>query len=367
MALLCLRNYFYASQLTPLLYWCNSEYKARWKELESGISSNFPLQAVIADRGLVAQLEERNNPWINLTLKIWQKVVKSCEIHNMLKCFRWGTYDTEFLPNRGDKRFESWIRKGLASYLSFTHKNTIQSFQYLQDKHGLERSDFFRYLPLRHHFSQKCRPTDFSTVESDFCRILKSALSSIPCKSISRLYNALFLSKNENTLYIKEKWEKEAGIGISEEAWGEICCFQWSSTNSMEWREHCWKNIVRYFKTTRKSIRIKVVLETMWFIGGKSLPYILGLPQTEFILEWYPQNIMYGIQNSYTPELGDTLGHVVFLKQRRDTKLLQALLAASKKSITRKGLNPMPPTVEDWYSIILEIFKIEKLAEKAED
>lgn len=45
----------------------------------------------------------------------------------------------------------------------------------------------------------------------------------------------------------------------------------------------------------------------MWLNGGKSLPYILGLPQTEFILEWYPQNIMYGIQNSYTPELGDAL------------------------------------------------------------
>ena len=91
-----------------------------------------------------------------------------------------------------DKRFESRVRKGLATYLSFTHKNTIQSFQYLQETHGLGKSDFFRCLQLRLYFNQKCR----------------------------------------------EKWGggKEAGVVISEEAWGGICSFQWSSANSMEWK-----------------------------------------------------------------------------------------------------------------------------------
>lgn len=41
--------------------------------------------------------------------------------------------------------------------------------------------------------------------------------------------------------------------------------------------------------------------------------------------------------------------------------MLQALLAASKKSITRKWMRPGPPTLEEWYGMILEIFKMEKL------
>lgn len=41
----------------------------------------------------------------------------------------------------------------------------------------------------------------------------------------------------------------EAAIVISEEHWGEIWTFQWSPTSSLFWREHCWKNVVRYFKT----------------------------------------------------------------------------------------------------------------------
>lgn len=44
-----------------------------------------------------------------------------------------------------------------------------------------------------------------------------------------------------------------------------------------------------------------------------------------------------------------------------DIKLLQALLAASKKSITRRWMNRVPPTLDDWYETILEIFRMEKL------
>lgn len=142
-------------------------------------------------------------------------------------------------PIEETKKFDSWIQKGLTTYLSFTHKNTIQNFQHLQDEHGLEQRDFFRYLQLRHHFHQKCRPADFSKAETEFFRILKSALVSIPSKSISKLYNALFLAGNENILYIKENCEKEAGIRTSKEVLGKIGSFQWSSSNSMELREHC--------------------------------------------------------------------------------------------------------------------------------
>lgn len=155
--------------------------------MELEVATNFPLQATIADRGLAAQLDELKNPLtrkINLTLKIWHKVVKSNGIDNMLRLFRWCVYDTEFTPNRMDKRFERWTRKGLTTYLSFTHKGTLQSFKSLQDKHGLEHSDFFRYLEVRHYFNQKCSLTDLSRVEFEFHKILNSAFKAIPKKAI---------------------------------------------------------------------------------------------------------------------------------------------------------------------------------------
>lgn len=59
------------------------------------------------------------------------------------------------------------------------------------------------------------------------------------------------------------------------------------------------------------------MLETMWLKGGKLFPYILGLSQTAFILEWLSQNIKPGIQD----------------------------LLAANKSITRKWPNLVPPHV----------------------
>lgn len=54
-ALPCLRYYYYASQLIPLLYWCNEDYRSKWKELEIKMVTQFPLQAVIGDRTLLLE------------------------------------------------------------------------------------------------------------------------------------------------------------------------------------------------------------------------------------------------------------------------------------------------------------------------
>lgn len=43
-----------------------------------------------------------------------------------------------------------------------------------------------------------------------------------------------------------------------------------------------------------------------------------------------------------------------------DKKLLNILLAASKKALTRRWLTPEPPTTDDWINIE-EIYAIEKL------
>lgn len=52
-----------------------------------------------------------------------------------------------------------------------------------------------------------------------------------------------------------EKWlilDHSDFYRLSEEAWGDIWHVQWSSTNSMDWGEHCWKNIIRCFKTPQQ-------------------------------------------------------------------------------------------------------------------
>uniref|UniRef100_A0AAQ5YGG3 Reverse transcriptase domain-containing protein n=1 Tax=Amphiprion ocellaris TaxID=80972 RepID=A0AAQ5YGG3_AMPOC len=364
LALPCLKYYYYASQLIPLILWCNEEYRSKWKELEIKTVNKFPLQAVIGDRTLGLCVEESGNCWINFTLKIWNKVVNLTKIQRMLNFFRWCAFDSEFLPNGRDFTFKSWVEKGLTTYLSFTKNDVFLSFQTLQNKHDLRKNDFYRYLQVRHSFISKCNISNFSQSDKAFYKILKLAYGSLTSKMISRIYNALFTTDKSKTLYIKQKWEREADITISENQWEEVFSFQWSSTNSLFWREHCWKNVVRYFKSP---IQGKYVTAPMcWRSCGsqEANHYHIFWACPKLNTYWkkihrtlncvFATDIPLNFENLY-------LGYSNYLDRRSDKKLLQALLAASKKNITKKWLTPTAPSLNGWIDIIFEIFKMEKL------
>lgn len=358
------KYYYYASQVIPLLQWCNPDFQGKWKTIEFNLSSKIPLQAAIADKGLAEQLEGIN-PWLEHTLKIWHKVIKICEIENMLKNFRWCAFDTDFQPNKSDKRFLTWIEKGLTTYLSFTHKGILHSFQFLQTEFGLEQTDFFRFLQLRDYFNKQCKSPQLSSTETDLFHIVKSAFNSSLKKGISKLYNGMLNAQKETTIHVKNKWEHEAGIKISNENWERVCLFQWTSTNSLTWREHCWKNVLRFFKTPNQS-KYKDVNAECWRKCG-------SLYANHFHIFWecpklhqYWSGIHKVLSDVFEVQITNDfinlyLGLVSTLDRRGDIKLLQALLAASKKSITRKWLNSTPPTLDDWFGTIKDIYKMEKL------
>lgn len=361
----CLKNYYYAAQITPILFWCSESYNARWKELEANLSNKFPIQAVISDRSLMGHLEKLGNPWLNHTLQVWQKVINACEIQKILRIFRWFAYDSDFIPNRHDSNFKTWMRHGLTTLLSLTQRNTVHSFASLRDKYGLVQEDFYRYLQLRSYIDHTCKLTNLTAVESDFFQILKNALTMTPSKSISKLYTALSHADKNDTLYVKEKWERESGIEISEEAWSSIWSFQLSTSSSMSWREHCWKNVIRFFKTPYQE-RYKDAHMSCWrhcgSISANHYHIFWECPKLNTFWKGVQASLC-KIFNIQVPLSFDVLylGRINFLEQRSEIKLLQLLLAASKKTITRRWLNPVPPSLDDWIGIILEIFRMEKL------
>lgn len=80
MGLPCLKNYYNAAQITPLLYWINDPYVAKWKELESNLSDSFPIQDAFADEGLMCKLQGLGNPWLTHSLHIWQMVISTVSV-----------------------------------------------------------------------------------------------------------------------------------------------------------------------------------------------------------------------------------------------------------------------------------------------
>lgn len=70
------------------------------------------------------------------------------------------------------------------------------------------------------------------------------------------------------------------------------------------------------------------------------------------------QTLLSTVFNTLIPLSFDALylGLVPFLERRREIKLLQSLLVASKKTITRRWLNPIQSTLDDWIGITPEIY-----------
>lgn len=160
-----------------------------------------------------------------------------------------------------------------------------------------------------------------------------------------------FWLKMKTLCILRKKWEKEAGVGISEETWGEICCFQRSSTNSMEWREHCLKNILRFFKTPHQD-KYNTKSSMCWRQCGSVEANHSHIFWECSKLSSYWKDIhmiLCTVFKIHLPMNIETLyvGHVVCLIFYLQPKGPAAALYPSSVSITRKWLNTKPPTVED--------------------
>lgn len=69
MGLPCLKEYYYAAQLRPLVCLCSPTYRAGWKEVEGTMVKNTPIMALLADRNLQDRLMVSDEPISDILLK----------------------------------------------------------------------------------------------------------------------------------------------------------------------------------------------------------------------------------------------------------------------------------------------------------
>ena len=152
-------------------------------------------------------------------------VKKEYKLDDKIQIIQWCAYDPKFTPNTRDRRFKSWISQGITTFYSLTERRQLKSFENVKNQFNLDRTDFYRYLQIRHHFDHNIKnKTDF---DDPILRIFLCAYeNNIDKGIISSLYNGFMTKKRHNTEYIKEKWETEGNLSISNEDWSEICEFQ---------------------------------------------------------------------------------------------------------------------------------------------
>lgn len=132
-------------------------YSAGWKDVDRTVTEDIPIMALLTDKKLQTNANFINNPMYESLLNLWNRVMQICSLENLSWILRWCAYNSDFKPNALDKRFKSWVSKGLTSYYTFVHRGAFMSFEFLQNKYGLGQDDFYRYLQVRHYFDQNIK------------------------------------------------------------------------------------------------------------------------------------------------------------------------------------------------------------------
>uniref|UniRef100_A0A3Q3BC05 ribonuclease H n=1 Tax=Kryptolebias marmoratus TaxID=37003 RepID=A0A3Q3BC05_KRYMA len=363
-----LEDYYRAAQMRVIVGWCDPTCETKWKEIDLSYSDT-PLQSSLGDHYLIKKhIDSDLIPlWIKVPLDIWHKISKQVKIERNTRILRWPAYDRDFLPTRMDKRFMQWAQKGITSYWKITNNNELKSFIQLQNKYNLEKSDFYRYLQLRHYYNKSIK-----ILEEDETGILKILLDASngrpPKKTIAKLYSCLQMGRKCDTTYIKVKWKKDAKIKITDDAWLNICNSVTHTSSSGLWKEFTWKCMVRFFITP--NIKSKHCNDTKkakcWRnCGNESAGHFHIFWEctkiTPFWLEVIGEinakmglNLRYDFAVAFLGDLPQTLG-------KSDRYLLLVLLAGARKAITRRWMDVEPPSNSDWREIVEEIHTMERL------
>lgn len=361
LALPCLKSYYQAAQIKILLNLCNPKYCAKWKEIEVNMVQGIPIQAIIGDENLKQLYCNVINPWLEVSLKVWFETVSKNNLTNQCKLLRWIGFDSDFIPNRTDGRFKSF-EQGPRMFWELVKNNECKNFQELKELWNWENRDFYRFLQLRHYLESN-KKKENSDMDSEIIKLFILAYQSkLKSKIISIVYIRLENQKRDNTDYIRNKWEVEANINLTEEDWDHINKQIWRTTCSLTWREHGWKNVVRFFRTPAQT---KYRDTSCWRQCGETVA-------NHFHIFWSCPSII-----NYWRELKDCIDMVLQIKlpfsfetfylgkievnKNFNTKILRIMLLAGKKGITRKWLKTDVPNKETWIDVMHDIYVMEKL------
>lgn len=188
--------------------------------------------------------------WTRVTLKIWKAVQTAFNLPKQISSAGSIGYLKGFVPAHMNADFKKWSEYGLCYVYQLIHNGELKSFKQLRQEFTLPRTDFFRYLQLRHFLTTHKeweKVKNLSLIEVLF--FFKLQAGNEVGKVISKLYSTFLLMIPNNTIQTKEKWEAEMNADISLDTWTEICREAHQMTNGNIWRELRWKVIMRYFRT----------------------------------------------------------------------------------------------------------------------
>jgi len=200
MALPNFMYYHWAANRRALLYWLRDDGLdvAEWAGLErASIGSSSPAALLCSKLPLEEPISVfTSNPVVIHSIKIWDQFRRAFKFTDLSLAAPL-IKNHMFVPSMMDEAFNVWVGSGVGALSDLYIENKFASFEQLQQKYGLHKSFFYRYLQLRGFVASNSNCFPLSPPESLLETILKCKVNMK--KIIGRIYT-LLNTHNMNSL-----------------------------------------------------------------------------------------------------------------------------------------------------------------------
>ncbi len=115
----------------------------------------------------------------------------------------------------------AWLKLGISQISCLFSEGTLKSFQQIVEQYKVPKSNFYKYLQLRHFLKPKLDKEELRTETTEIEDLL---LNPISLKGlISRAYDILSSNCTSALPGLKGVWEKDIGQTIEENDWAIVC------------------------------------------------------------------------------------------------------------------------------------------------
>lgn len=142
----CLKSYFFAAQLKPLVAWVTNDTSTRWLNLEIS-QCEYALQQLVFSN--ISLKSCKVSVWSKNTAQTWRDVQKKHKLANPTSSLTLIKSTPDFKPLQLDVRFKQWAKCGLTYIHQLIESNRVKSFSQIKEEFKLPNTDFFRFLQIR--------------------------------------------------------------------------------------------------------------------------------------------------------------------------------------------------------------------------
>lgn len=247
--------YYYAFNLRHLAHWSLPPERAPpWHCIEQSVAPVPLIQCL----SIKLSGELKTHPVFSHLIVLWSKVAKQFNLDPHLNVFSSIWLNPKLCINKSPIWWKEWYERGIVTLNDLYHNNILKSFQDLVQQFGISKSQFYRYLQLRHLLMGTFRSDTSAPKPAGF---LEEVLI---CYTLggkaSTYYSQMIRSVGDGALQaLKLTWERDLSLTLEDDEWDMICKNIRAVSRDARVRLIQFKIIHRFYWTPSRMFRLGIL------------------------------------------------------------------------------------------------------------